>query len=110
MQAFYIAAHERGNQIFRNSAQAESAQHDGRSGGDVGDGLQGTSNDLVQACFLARAAKASAAFETLVRLSTCMMPRPAAASFSRSMPVSTPIPFNIYTTSSVATLPLAPSA
>jgi hypothetical protein len=35
---------------------------------------------------------------------------PASITFSKSTPVSIPIPFNMYTTSSVATLPDAPLA
>jgi len=49
-------------------------------------------------------------FELDGRRKCLLMKSPANMSFSRSMLVLTPIPFSMYTTSSVATFPVAPLA
>ena len=56
------------------------------------------------------AAMACATREFGLRPSASQMNWPARNTFSMSMPVSMPRPFSMYSTSSVATLPLAPLA
>ncbi len=94
MQAFYAFAHQSRNQVLRNAAESKAAQHDCRAVGDIRDRFVGTGNNLVHRCS-PRAAIAEAAFDAGFRPSFSEIVRPTATNFSRSTPVSIPMPFSM---------------
>ena len=46
-EILHALANQRANQIFRNTAQPESANHDGRAVEDILDGFVGAGNNLI---------------------------------------------------------------
>src|SRR5689334_470449 len=107
MQAFCALVNECANQIFGDAAQAEATHHNRCAVRYVGDRLLRAGYYFVQRLFL-RIAVATLDLDSRPKAAEIIWP--AAANLFRSIPLSIFMPSNMYTTSSVATLPVAPGA